>query len=86
MGTTLQAKLTIAVYKIILKVCHSTGSAGTCTKVGGEFYSCGQSEEINGASKFKGVKNTFHHKRETTTGMVEDPLSIHSFTVTCLSF
>ncbi|XP_074506409.1 autoimmune regulator [Sebastes fasciatus] len=49
----------------------SDGSAGTCTKVGGEFYSCGQSEEINGASKFKGVKNTFHHKRETTTGMVQ---------------
>ncbi|KAM9349917.1 autoimmune regulator [Symphorus nematophorus] len=46
------------------------GAARKCIKVGGEFYSCVQSEEINGASKSKPADNTFHHKGETNTGMV----------------
>ncbi|XP_029308619.1 autoimmune regulator isoform X1 [Cottoperca gobio] len=49
----------------------SDGSARNCVQVGGEFYSCGQSEEVNGASKSIAVKNTFHHKGETTEGMVQ---------------
>ncbi|KAI3374960.1 hypothetical protein L3Q82_021484, partial [Scortum barcoo] len=42
------------------------GSAKKCIKVGGEFYSCAQSEEINGESKSKAAKDTFHHQGETT--------------------
>ncbi|XP_044075984.1 autoimmune regulator [Siniperca chuatsi] len=44
------------------------GTARKCIKVGEDFYSCGQSEEINGASK--AAENMFHHKGETTTVMV----------------
>ncbi|XP_027147549.1 autoimmune regulator [Larimichthys crocea] len=44
----------------------TVGAARKCIKVGGEFYSCGQSEEINGAAE-----TTFHHKRETNTAMVQ---------------
>ncbi|XP_035526313.1 autoimmune regulator [Morone saxatilis] len=47
------------------------GTARKCIDVSGEFYSCGQPEEINGASiQSKAAKNTFHHKRETNTSMV----------------
>ncbi|XP_042353071.1 autoimmune regulator [Plectropomus leopardus] len=45
--------------------------AGKCTKVSSEFCSPGQSEEINGAAKSKTVENKFHHRGETTTGMVQ---------------
>ncbi|XP_075953474.1 autoimmune regulator [Anarhichas minor] len=47
------------------------GSDGSDRKVDGEFHSCGQTEEINGPSESKAVHNVFHHKGETTTGMVQ---------------
>uniref|UniRef100_A0A3B4XDE8 Autoimmune regulator n=1 Tax=Seriola lalandi dorsalis TaxID=1841481 RepID=A0A3B4XDE8_SERLL len=48
------------------------GSDGKkCIKVGGEFYSCGPLEETSVTSQSKAAGNTFHHKGETTTGMVE---------------
>ncbi|XP_051261537.1 autoimmune regulator isoform X2 [Dicentrarchus labrax] len=47
------------------------GTARKCINVGGEFYSCGQPEEINGPSiQSKAAKNMFYHKRETNTSMV----------------
>ncbi|KAM7379322.1 hypothetical protein PAMP_004885 [Pampus punctatissimus] len=52
----------------IKQVFGTDGDARKCIKVGREFYSCGMSEDMNGASKT--AKNTFHHKRETNTGMV----------------
>ncbi|XP_036940324.1 autoimmune regulator isoform X2 [Acanthopagrus latus] len=48
----------------------SLGSARKCIKVGGEFYSCRQSEETNEASKSNAATKTFHHRGETTTDMV----------------
>ncbi|XP_071347960.1 autoimmune regulator [Trachinotus anak] len=48
----------------------SDGTARKCIKVGGELYSCGPIEESSAASKPKAARNTFHHKGETTTGMV----------------
>uniref|UniRef100_A0A671WBY6 Autoimmune regulator n=1 Tax=Sparus aurata TaxID=8175 RepID=A0A671WBY6_SPAAU len=53
------------------------GSARKCMNVGGEFYSCRQSEEINEASKSSAARKTFHHRGETTTDMVDD-LIVHS--------
>lgn len=53
----------------------STGSARKCIKVGGEFYSCRQSEETNEASKSNAATKTFHHRGETTTDMVDHPLT-----------
>ncbi|XP_034411245.1 autoimmune regulator [Cyclopterus lumpus] len=47
------------------------GSDGSARTVGGEFYSCGQTEEINIPSKSKALNTMFHHKGETTTGMVQ---------------
>lgn len=70
----------------------STGSARKCMNVGGEFYSCRQSEEINEASKSNAARKTFHHRGETTTDMVDD-LLVHSHLilnmcvcVCCLSY
>nr|XP_020451277.1 autoimmune regulator [Monopterus albus] len=54
----------------IKQVFGSDGTARKCIKVGGEFYTCHPSEEITGASKSKAAKSTFHHKGETTTGLV----------------
>lgn len=53
----------------------STGSARKCIKVGGEFFSCRQSEETNEASKSNAATKTFHHRGETTTDMVDHPLT-----------
>ncbi|XP_054452697.1 autoimmune regulator [Anoplopoma fimbria] len=47
------------------------GSDGSTREVGGDFYSCVQSEDINGHSESKAVKKVFHHKGETTTCMVQ---------------
>lgn len=54
-------------------LCHSSGDARKCIKVGGEFYSCGTSEDLNRAPK--AAKTTFHHNEETNAGMVEVPAS-----------
>ncbi|XP_022624458.1 autoimmune regulator [Seriola dumerili] len=48
----------------------SDGTARKCIKVGGEFYSRGPLEETSVTSQSKAAGNTFHHKGETTTGMV----------------
>ncbi|XP_059200834.1 autoimmune regulator isoform X2 [Centropristis striata] len=47
----------------------SDGSTKKCINVCGEFYSCGQSEQINGATK--AVQKTFRHQGETNTGLVQ---------------
>uniref|UniRef100_UPI0037E780A0 autoimmune regulator n=1 Tax=Semicossyphus pulcher TaxID=241346 RepID=UPI0037E780A0 len=52
---------------IIQQVFGSDAPAIKCLKVGGEFYSCGQSEEMKEATKSKAAVNTFHHKGETKT-------------------
>ncbi|XP_062284182.1 autoimmune regulator [Scomber scombrus] len=43
----------------------SDGDARKSIKVGGEFYSCGTSEDMTGASK--AAKTTYHHRGETNT-------------------
>ncbi|XP_049454771.1 autoimmune regulator [Epinephelus fuscoguttatus] len=53
----------------IKQMLGADGSGLKCIKVGAEFYSSGQSEEINGASMSKAVENLFHHEGETTTSM-----------------
>lgn len=52
-----------------------TGIVRRCIKVGGVFYSCGQSEETKRAPK--AVESIFHHKGEPLTDGVEDPRSLH---------
>uniref|UniRef100_A0A8D3DCA4 Autoimmune regulator n=1 Tax=Scophthalmus maximus TaxID=52904 RepID=A0A8D3DCA4_SCOMX len=42
-----------------------------CIKVGGEFYSRGPLEETSAASKSMAAMGTFHHKGETTPGVVK---------------
>lgn len=51
-----------------------TGIVRHCIKVGGVFYSCGQSEETKRASK--AVESIFHHKGEPFTE-VEHPHCLH---------
>ncbi|XP_038575302.1 autoimmune regulator [Micropterus salmoides] len=60
----------------IKQVVGSDRTARKCIKVVGDFHSCGQSE-INGESKSKAAENTFHHKVETTTGMVSLSVQVH---------
>ncbi|XP_070700990.1 autoimmune regulator [Pempheris klunzingeri] len=54
----------------IKQVFGSEGAARKSIKASGDFYSCAQSDEINGGSKSKAASDTFHHKMETTTGTV----------------
>lgn len=52
-----------------------TGIVRHCIKVGGVFYSCGQSEETKRASK--AVESIFHHKGEPLTDGVEQTHCLH---------
>ncbi|XP_047188032.1 autoimmune regulator isoform X2 [Scophthalmus maximus] len=47
------------------------GTVRKCIKVGGEFYSRGPLEETSAASKSMAAMGTFHHKGETTPGVVK---------------
>eukprot|EP00064_Thunnus_orientalis_P015668 superscaffoldBa00002948_g15723 len=49
----------------IKQVFGSDGDTRKCIKVGGEVYSCGTSEDMNGAPK--AARTTFRHKGETNT-------------------
>lgn len=50
---------------------HLAGTVRKCIKVGGEFYSRGPLEETSAASKSMAAMGTFHHKGETTPGVVK---------------
>uniref|UniRef100_A0A3P8SGC1 Autoimmune regulator n=1 Tax=Amphiprion percula TaxID=161767 RepID=A0A3P8SGC1_AMPPE len=55
----------------IKQVYSLDGSTRKCTEVGGEFYSCGSSEETNAVqSNSASAQKTFHHQGETDTRMV----------------
>uniref|UniRef100_A0A3Q3MAT5 Autoimmune regulator n=1 Tax=Mastacembelus armatus TaxID=205130 RepID=A0A3Q3MAT5_9TELE len=68
----------------IKQVFSSDGNSMKRIKIGGEFYTCGATEEKNGGSKSKADKTTFHHKGESTTGLVEVPASLVHLALLCV--
>lgn len=62
-------------HHVIALPCPVTGSARRCIKVGGVFYTCGESEEMR--STLASAGKTFHHKRETATDTVVHLLPLY---------